>query len=75
MEVLIFRPVCQIPPQNTTAAEDGGIFLIQACKRRTPSSQTHGIGLGGLVPRPDSVVLGGLSLRRIVAIYARTGHV
>ena len=67
-EMLIFYPAYRSPPQNTTAVgsssltpvEDGGIFLIRACGLRTRSSPTPGVGLGGLVPRTESAVLGGL---------------
>ena len=40
--------------------DDGGIFLIRACGLRIRSSPTPGVGLGGLVPRPENAVLGGL---------------
>ena len=42
-------------------AEDGDIFLIRACGLRIRSSPTPGRDLSGLVPRPESVVLGVLS--------------
>ena len=40
--------------------EDGGIYLIRVCGLNTPSSPIPGVGLGGLVPRNESAVLGGL---------------
>jgi len=40
--------------------EDGGIYLVRVCGLNTPSSPIPGVGLGGLVPRTDSIVLGGL---------------
>ena len=40
--------------------EDGGTFLIQACGLRTRASPIPGVGLSGLVPHPESAVLGGL---------------
>ena len=39
--------------------EDGGIYQIRDCGRNTPSSSIPGV-VGGLVPRTESVVLGGL---------------
>ena len=39
---------------------DGGIFLIRACGLRTRSSRIPSVGLSGLVPHPESAVLGGL---------------
>ena len=45
---------------SLTPVDDDGIFLIQACGLRARSSPTPGVGLGGLVPRPESAVLGGL---------------
>ena len=61
-------PVCQSLPRNTTApdlgsltpVEDGGIFLVWACRFRTRSSPIPGVGFNGLVPHPESAVLGGL---------------
>ena len=44
---------------SLTPVDDGGIFLIRACGLRTRSSPTSGVGLGGLVPRPENAVLGG----------------
>ena len=40
--------------------DDDGRFLIRACGIRTRSSATTGVGLGGLVSRPEIAVLGGL---------------
>ena len=40
--------------------EDGGIYLIRVCGLNTPSSPIPGVGLGGLVPRTEGAVLGGL---------------
>ena len=40
--------------------KDGGTFLIRACGLRIRSSPIPGVGLSGLVPRPESAVLGGL---------------
>ena len=40
--------------------EDGGIHLIRVCGLNTPSSPIPGVGFGGLVPRTESAVLGGL---------------
>ena len=45
---------------SLTPVEDGGIFLIRACGLRIRSSPTPGVGLSGLVPRPESPVLNGL---------------
>ena len=42
------------------SVEDGGIFLIRACELRTRASPIPGVGLSGLVPHPESAVLGGL---------------
>ena len=39
--------------------EDGGIDFVRACRLRIPSSPIPGVGLGGLVPRTESAVLGG----------------
>ena len=41
---------------SLTPVKDGDIFLIRACGIRTHSSPTPGVGLGRLVPRPDSDV-------------------
>ena len=61
---------------SITPVEDGGIFLIQAWGFRTSSSPTPGVGSGGLVPRIESAVLGGLPFTSsIVAIFAHTSHV
>ena len=43
-----------------TPVDDDGIYLIRACGLRTGSSPVPGVGLSGLVPNPDSAVLGGL---------------
>ena len=40
-----------------TPVDVGGVFLIRVSELRTRSSPTPGVGLGGLVPRPGSVVL------------------
>ena len=40
--------------------EDDGIYLIRTCGLSTPSSPIPGVGLGGLVPRTEGAVLGGL---------------
>ena len=37
-----------------------GIYLIWACGLNAPFSPIPGVGLGGLVPRTESAVLGGL---------------
>ena len=37
-----------------------GIYLIRVCGLSTPSSPIPRVGLGGLVPRTESAVLGGL---------------
>ena len=42
--------------------DDEAIYLVRACGLLTPSTSVPGIGLGGLVPQPDSAVLGGLPL-------------
>ena len=61
---------------SLTPVDDGGIFLIRACGLCARSSPTPSVGLSGLVPRPDSAILGGLlSPLRILAIFARMGHV
>ena len=44
---------------SLTLVDDGGIFLIRACGVRARYSPTPGAGLGRLVSRPDSAVLGG----------------
>ena len=36
-----------------------GMYLIRACEQNAPSSPIPGVGLGGLVPRTESAVLGG----------------
>ena len=45
---------------NLTPVDDGGIFLILACGLRTRSYPTPGVGWSGLVPHPESAVLGGV---------------
>ena len=45
---------------SLTPVEDSGIFLVRACRLRTRSSRTSGVGLSGLVPRPESAIWGGL---------------
>ena len=55
--------------------EDGGVYLIRACGLNAPSSPIPGVGLGGLVPRPESAWVGSLSPQPIFAIFAHTGHV
>ena len=45
---------------SLTPVEDGGIFLMRACGLRTRSSPPPGVALSGLVPLPESTVLGGL---------------
>ena len=46
--------------QASTSFENSGIYLIRACGLRTPSSPIPGVGLGGLVPRTESISLGRL---------------
>ena len=41
--------------------DDGGIFFIRAYGLRTRSSPSPGVDLGGLVPRSENAVLGGLA--------------
>ena len=41
--------------------EDGGIFLNRACGLRTRASPIPGVGLSGLVPHPESAILGGFT--------------
>ena len=43
-----------------TPADNRVTYLVQACGLRTRSSPVSGVGLGGLVPRLDSAVLGEL---------------
>ena len=43
---------------NLTPVEDGGIFLIRACELRARPSPISGVGLSGLVPRPERAALG-----------------
>ena len=38
--------------------EDGGIYLIKVCWLSTPSPPIPGVGLGGLMPRTESALLG-----------------
>ena len=45
---------------SLTPVDVDDIFFIPACGLRTRSSPTPGIGLGGLVSRPENAVLGGL---------------
>ena len=45
---------------SLTSVEDGGIFFIRVCGLRTRSSPIPGVGLSGLVPHPESAVMGGL---------------
>ena len=45
---------------SLTPADDGRIFLIPACELRTRFSPTPAVGSVGLVPGPESSVLGGL---------------
>ena len=40
--------------------ENGSFFLIRACGLRTRAAPIPGVGLSGLVPHPESAVLGGL---------------
>ena len=49
-------------PSRLTPVDDEAIHLVWACGLLTPSTSVPGIGLGGLVPQPDSAVLGGLPL-------------
>ena len=41
--------------------DDLGAYLIHACGLTTPSCPVPGVGLGGLVPSPNTSVLGGLA--------------
>ena len=55
--------------------EDNGIYIIRVCGFNTPSSRIPGVGLGGLMPRTESAVLGGLPLTSAdFVIFAHTGH-
>ena len=55
--------------------EDGAIYLIRVCGLNTASSPIPGVGLGGLVPRTESAVLGGLPFTSAdYSIFAHTGH-
>ena len=45
---------------SLTPVIDSGMFLIQACGLRTHSSPIPGASSSGLIPRPESTVLGGL---------------
>ena len=61
---------------SLTPVEDGGILLIRACGLRASSFPTPGVGLSGLVPRPESAVLGGLPFASLdFRDFARTDHV
>ena len=62
--------------RSTTPVYDGSIFLIRACGLRTRASPISGVGFSGLVPHPESAVLGGIPFAsRFFAIFAHTGHV
>ena len=55
--------------------EDTGIYLIRVCGLKTPSSPILGVGLGGLVPRTKSAVLGGLPFTSVdFCDFAHTAH-
>ena len=61
---------------SSSPVEDGAIFLIRACGLRTRASPISGVGFSGLVPHPESAVLGGIPFAsRFFAIFAHTGHV
>ena len=45
-----------------TPVDDEATYLFRACGLLTSSTSVPGMGLGGLVPQPDSAVLGGLPL-------------
>ena len=45
-----------------TPVDDEAIHLVSACGLLTLSTPVPGVGLGGLVPQPDSAVSGGLPL-------------
>ena len=45
---------------SVNPVEDGGIYLRRVCGLNNPSSPIPGVGLGGLVPRTASAILGGL---------------
>ena len=49
-----------------------GIYLIRAGGLNSPSSPIPGVGLGGLVPRTESAVLGGLPFTSADYCYFRT---
>ena len=53
-----------------TPVDDEAIYLIRACGLLNPSTSIPSIGLGGLVPQPDSAILGGLPFTS-----AHTGHI
>ena len=56
--------------------EDCGIYLVRVCRLITPSSPIPGVGLGGLVPRTQIAVLGGLPFTSADYCDFRThGHV
>ena len=42
-----------------SSVNDGAIYLVRTCGLLTPSTSIPGIDMGGLVPQPDSAVLGG----------------
>ena len=46
---------------SLTPVIDGSIFLIRVFGLRAHSAPSAGVGLGGLVPRPENAVSGGLS--------------
>ena len=46
--------------RSLTSVDYGGILLIRACVLRIRSPLTPGVGLDGLMPRPESVVSDGL---------------
>lgn len=60
---------------SLNSSEDGSICLIRACGFRTRSIPE--VGLGGVVPCPNSAVVSGLPLfpLPISAIFAPTVHV
>ena len=45
---------------SLTPVDNGGVFFIRAYGLRTRSSPTPCVGFGGLVPRPENAVSGGL---------------
>ena len=52
--------------------EDGGIYLRRSCGLNTPSSSIPGVVLGGLVPRTERAVLGGLPFTSVDFRVCRT---